>query len=179
LLSQISYKEAIEMAFYGASVIHPKTLKPLENTSIPLYVKSFVDIDAPGTSVQKGEDIEPLTPCFVVKKDQIYLQISAIDFSFMVEQNISNLFNLLDKFKLKVNLIQNSALNFKVCIEDKYHNFDAFLAEISNEYKVECFKDVTLFTILHFDEPAIKMIKNGKKVHLEQRSDNTIQFIVT
>ena len=178
LLKEISYKEAIEMAFYGASVIHPKTLKPLENNAIPLYVRSFIDLNKPGTTVKKGKDITPLIPCFVVKKSQIYLQISALDFSFMVEHNISNLFDLLDKYKQKVNLIQNSALSFKVCIEDKYYNFEKFLTEISEHYKVKHHKNVTLFTIRHFNDNAIDSIKKGKKILLEQRAENTIQFIV-
>jgi len=178
LLNQISYKEAIEMAFYGASVIHPKTLKPLENCSIPLYVRSFIDLDAKGTIVAKGVDVEPKTPCFVVKKEQIYLQISALDFSFIVEHNISNLFNLLDKYKQKVNLIQNSALSFKVCMEDKYKKFDLFLKELSEQYLVKHFQNVTLFTIRHFDESAINSVKKNKEILLEQRAGNTIQFIV-
>jgi len=178
LLKEISYKEAIEMAFYGASVIHPKTLKPLENNDIPLYVRSFIDLNKPGTTVKKGIDIAPLTPCFVVKKEQIYLQISALDFSFMVEHNISILFKLLDDYKQKVNLIQNSALSFKVCIEDKYNNFDKFLIELAKQYLVKHSKNVILFTIRHFNDAAINSIKSGKQVLLEQRSENAIQFIV-
>lgn len=178
LLTQISYKEAIEMAFYGASVIHPKTLKPLENLSIPLYVRSFIDLDAEGTQVKKGADVVPLMPCFVVKNEQIYLQISALDFSFMVEHNISNLFQLLDKYKLKVNLIQNSALSFRVCLEDKYTNFESFLEEIKEKYCVEYFKNVTLFTIRHFTNEALNSIEKDKEIVLKQISENTIQLIV-
>jgi len=178
LLKEISYKEAIEMAFYGASVIHPKTLKPLENNTIPLYVRSFLDLNKSGTTVKKGKDIDPLIPCFVVKKSQIYLQISALDFSFMVEHNISNLFELLDKYRQKVNLIQNSALSFKVCIEDKYNNFQKFLSELSEQYMVKHHKNVSLFTIRHFNATAINSIKKNRQILLEQRAENTIQFIV-
>jgi aspartate kinase len=178
LLTHISYKEAIEMAFYGASVIHPKTLKPLENCTIPLYVRSFIDLKSKGTQVKKGKDIEPLIPCFVVKKEQVYLQISALDFSFMVEHNISNLFQLLDKYKLKVNLIQNSALSFSVCIEDKYHNFESFIKEIEAHYNVKYSKNVTLYTIRHFTREAINKIESNKEIVLKQRSENTIQLIV-
>lgn len=178
LLSHISYKEAIEMAFYGASIIHPKTLKPLENFAIPLYVRSFIDLKSQGTQVKKGKDIEPLIPCFVVKKEQIYLQISALDFSFMVEHNISNLFQLLDKYKLKVNLIQNSALSFRVCLEDKYANFESFIGEIRSHYNVEYAKNVILYTIRHFTNEALNEIESGKEIVLKQRSENTIQLIV-
>ncbi len=178
LLTHISYKEAIEMAFYGASVIHPKTLKPLENCTIPLYVRSFIDLKSKGTQVKKGKDIEPLIPCFVVKKEQVYLQISALDFSFMVEHNISNLFQLLDKYKLKVNLIQNSALSFSVCLEDKYCNFESFIKEIEAHYNVDYSKNVTLYTIRHFTNDAINKIESGKEIVLKQRNENTIQLIV-
>jgi aspartate kinase len=178
LLTHISYKEAIEMAFYGASVIHPKTLKPLENCTIPLYVRSFIDLKSKGTQVKKGKDIEPLIPCFVVKKEQVYLQISALDFSFMVEHNISNLFQLLDKYKLKVNLIQNSALSFSVCLEDKYCNFESFIKEIEAHYIVDYSKNVTLYTIRHFTNDAINKIESGKEIVLKQRNENTIQLIV-
>lgn len=178
LLQQISYKEAIEMAFYGASVIHPKTLKPLENCGIPLYVRSFKELQSKGTIVKKGEDIIPRIPCFVIKKDQIFLQISALDFSFMVEHNISNLFKLLVKHKLRVNLIQNSALSFRVCIEDKYNNFEAFITKIKKNYRAEYFQNVTLFTIRHYTEEAINTIEKDKEILLKQLSENTIQFIV-
>ena len=106
LLQQISYSEAIEMAFYGASVIHPKTLKPLENKNIPLYVRSFYNLKKMGTCVSKGHDLVPETSCFIVKQAQILVSIAALDFSFMVEHNLSDIFILLHNYKLKVNLIQ-------------------------------------------------------------------------
>lgn len=112
LLQQISYTEAIELAFYGASVIHPKTLQPLQKKEIPLYVKSFKEPQNKGTKVDRGRQIKPEIPCFIVKKDQILLSISSIDFSFIVERNISDIFDLLHKHKMKVNLIQNSAISF-------------------------------------------------------------------
>ncbi|HKJ06361.1 MAG TPA: aspartate kinase, partial [Flavobacteriaceae bacterium] len=136
LLTQISYDEAIEMAFYGASVIHPKTLKPLENKNIPLHVRSFLNLNTEGTKVYKGTDIIPEIPCYILKKEQILVAISALDFSFMVEDNISDIFKVLSNHKLKVNLIQNSALSFSVCVEDKYHLIDEFLEKIKTKYKV-------------------------------------------
>ena len=127
LLNQISYKEAIELAFYGASVIHPKTLQPLQRKEIPLYVKSFINPLLPGTSVSKGEDLEPKTSCFIVKKNQLLLSLSSIDFSFIMEENISEIFSLFHQYKMKVSLIQNSAISFSVCMEDKFENFNEFL----------------------------------------------------
>ncbi len=178
LLEQISYKEAIEMAFYGASVIHPKTLKPLENKLIPLYVRSFIDLDNLGTSVKKGVDLYPKTPCFILKKKQILVSISALDFSFMVEHNLRDIFNYLHDHKLKVNLIQNSALSFTVCIEDLYGNFDAFYNNIESNYKVSFNRGVTLFTVRHFDEISVSKIEKSHTVLLKQTSRETIQFVV-
>lgn len=177
LLNQVSYKEATEMAFYGASVIHPKTLKPLENKLIPLIVRSFDDLSSDGTKVQKGEDLEPKTPCFILKQHQILLSISALDFSFMVEHNISDIFKQLHDHKLKVNLIQNSALSFSVCLEDKFNTFQSFYEDLKSKYKISYNSDVTLFTIRHFDEASIHRIVNGKKVYLKQSSRETIQII--
>lgn len=177
LLNQISYKEATEMAFYGASVIHPKTLKPLENKLIPLEVRSFQDLKNKGTIVKKGEDIEPKTPCFILKRNQILVSISALDFSFMVEHNMSDVFKQLHDHKLKVNLIQNSALSFSVCLEDKYHTFQKFYEDLKHKYKISYNSDVTLFTIRHFDNASIHRIVNGRKVYLKQSSRETIQII--
>ena len=125
LLNQISYREAIELAFYGASVIHPKTLQPLQKKEIPLYVKSFINPTLPGTSVSKGKDLEPQLPCFIVKKNQLLVSLSSIDFSFIMEENISEIFGLLHQYKMKVSLIQNSAISFSICVEDKFDNFNA------------------------------------------------------
>ena len=178
LLQQISYQEAIEMAFYGASVIHPKTLKPLENKKIPLYVRSFSNIENKGTKVGKGLQIDPKKPCFIVKKNQILVSISANDFSFMVEENISDIFKLLHDFKLKVNLIQNSALSFSVCIEDNFKNFQAFYNKLHPNFKVKYNTGLTLYTIRHFNESSIKEIEKKGTVLLKQISRETIQVVI-
>lgn len=177
LLKEVSYKEATEMAFYGASVIHPKTLKPLENKLIPLVVRSFDNLSNNGTVVQKGEDLVPKIPCFILKQQQVLVSISALDFSFMVEHNISDIFKQLHNHKLKVNLIQNSALSFSVCLEDKYHTFQSFYDDLKLKYKISYNSDVTLFTIRHFDELSVNQIINDKKVYLRQGSRETIQII--
>lgn len=178
LLEQISYSEAIEMAFYGASVIHPKTLKPLENKNIPLYVRSFFNLNSKGTTVSKGHCLVPETPCFIVKKQQILVSISALDFSFMVEHNLSDIFKILHEFKLKVNLIQNSALSFSVCIEDDFCTFERFIIEINQKYKVNYFKNVTLYTIRHMTNNAIKIIEQKGEVLLKQATKGTVQLIM-
>ena len=178
LLKQISYTEAIEMAFYGASVIHPKTLKPLQNKNIPLFVRSFINIEEKGTSVSKGALLEPFVPCFIVKKNQILISISALDFSFMVENNISYIFKLLHEFQLKVNMIQNSAISFSVCVDDNFNNFEKFLNEIKSKFLVSFDLDLTLYTVCHFDEAALKKIENNREVLLKQLNKETVQIVV-
>ena len=178
LLQQISYGEAIEMAFYGASVIHPKTLKPLENKNIPLFVRSFLDLQSKGTVVGKGHHLIPDIPCFILKKEQILVSISALDFSFMVEHNLSDIFKILHNYKLKVNLIQNSALSFSVCIEDKFHNFQQFLNEINDKYKVSYVENVSLFTVRHANENAVKTIEEKGEILLKQATKGTVQVIM-
>ena len=177
LLNQISYREAIELAFYGASVIHPKTLQPLQKKEIPLFVKSFINPLFPGTSVSKGEDLEPKTPCFIVKKEQLLLSLSSIDFSFIIEENISEIFALFHQYKIKVSLIQNSAISFSVCIEDKFGNFSELKNILSKKFKVSYNEKVSLYTIRHFDEKAAKMVEKDKTVLLKQISRETMQIV--
>lgn len=178
LLTQISYEEAIEMAFYGASVIHPKTLQPLQKKEIPLLVRSFINPKEIGTRVSKGALLEPYIPCFIVKKNQILVSISALDFSFMVENNISFIFQKLHEYQLKVNLIQNSAISFSVCVDNKFNKFDAFYEDLKNEFKMEVQKEVDLFTVRHFDDKAIKTIEEKGVSLLTQVNKETIQIVV-
>lgn len=178
LLQQISYKEAIEMAFYGASVIHPKTLQPLQNKHIPLYVKSFVNPDLPGTSVSDGAHLVPKTPIFIVKPNQILLSISSRDFSFIVEKNISHLFDLFEKFQIKVNVIQNSAISFSVCIEDKFNQFEKLLSELNSRYKTTYNDGLTLYTIRHFDAQSTQKVLQNRSVFLQQINRETMQVVV-
>lgn len=177
LLNQISYREAIELAFYGASVIHPKTLQPLQKKEIPLYVKSFINPTLKGTSVSKGEDLEPYLPCFIVKRNQLLISLSSIDFSFIMEENISEIFGLFHQFKLKVNLIQNSAISFSVCVEDKFGNFNDCNAILSKKFKVDFTENVTLYTIRHFNENAAQTVEENKTVLLKQVSRETMQIV--
>jgi len=178
LLQQISYTEAVELAFYGASVIHPKTLQPLQKKEIPLYVKSFKEPQNKGTKVDRGRQIKPEIPCFIVKKDQILLSISSIDFSFIVERNISDIFELLHKHKMKVNLIQNSAISFSVCMNDDFDKFENLLEELKVNFKIDYYKDVSLFTIRHFDENAIVKIEKNNTILLKQISKETVQIVI-
>lgn len=178
LLHHISYQEAIELAFYGASVIHPKTLQPLQRKEIPLHVKSFIDPKAAGTTVGKGVGIQPYVPCFIVKRDQVLLELSSLDFSFIVEDSIGALFKLLHQYSLKVDLIQNSAISFSVCVDNRFNRLDELLPLLKKEFKVICHKGVSLFTIRHFNSEAIESLQKGKAILLEQRAKETLQLVV-
>lgn len=177
LLNQISYREAIELAFYGASVIHPKTLQPLQKKEIPLYVKSFINPLLPGTSVSKGEDLNPKTSCFIVKKNQLLISLSSIDFSFIMEENISEIFSLLHKFKIKVSLIQNTAISFSICIEDKFGNFNDLKNILSKKFKVSYNENVSLYTIRHFTKEAAEIVEKDKTILVKQISRETMQVV--
>ncbi|WP_273565398.1 aspartate kinase [Maribacter halichondriae] len=178
LLNKISYLEAIELAFYGASVIHPKTLQPLQQKEIPLHVKSFINPKDPGTTVGKGIGIEPEVPCFIVKKNQVLMKLSSLDFSFIIEDSISELFKMLHDHKMKVDLIQNSAISFSVCVDNKFGRLDELLNLLKSRFKVVHHEGVSLYTIRHFNEKAIASLLNGHDILLEQRGKETLQLVV-
>ncbi len=179
LLHQISYREAIELAFYGASVIHPKTLQPLQRKEIPLYVRSFLDLEAAGTAVSKGKTLEPYVPCYIIKKDQVLLKLSSLDFSFIVEDNISQIFGLLSTYQMRVELIQNSAISFSVVVNNKYNRLEELLVELRAKFKVTVTEKVNLFTVRHFDQVAKEKVRSyGDKILLEQRTHKTLQVVL-
>ncbi len=179
LLRELSYGEAIEMAFYGASVIHPKTLKPLENAEIPLRVKSFLNPEAAGTTIAKNLALNPFVPCYILKREQVLISISARDFSFIVEQNITSIFQALSEFKLKVNLIQNSALEFVVCVTDKYGTIEDFKQKMQEEFVLKITGDLRLYTIRHFDLKGLSEFENEFDILLKQRNNEVYQLVVS
>ena len=179
LLNKISYTEAIELAFYGASVIHPKTLQPLQKKEIPLYVKSFLNPSGNGTAISRGTKIDPLIPCFIVQRNLNLLKLSSLDFSFIVEDNISDIFQILHENKMKVDLIQNSAISFSVCVYDKYSRLKELLSILKATFKVECTENVSLFTIRHFNENSSEELLKNTKLLLEQRTNETLQLVVS
>jgi len=180
LLHQISYREAIELAFYGASIIHPKTLQPLQRKEIPLYVKSFEHPEGIGTAVSKGKTLDPLIPCYIVKKNQVLIRLSSIDFSFIVEENISYIFGLLHEYQMPVEMIQNSAISFSVCVNNKYKRLEELVLVLRSRFNVEVKEQVDLFTVRHFNDEALQSIRNnGKQILLEQRTEETAQFVLS
>lgn len=177
LLEHISYQEAIELAFYGASVIHPKTLQPLRQKEIPLYVKSFVNPLLEGTNVSKGAALTPSVPCYIVKKSQLLISLSSKDFSFIMEQNISDIFKLFCEYNIKVNVIQNSAISFSVCVEDKFNHFEDLRLILSDKFKVSYNENVSLYTIRHFDEQSALKVLGDKTLLLKQVNRETMQIV--
>lgn len=177
LLNTISYRDAIELAFYGASVIHPKTLQPLQGKEIPLFVKSFINPEDAGTKVGKALGIEPHIPCFIVKKNQVLIALSSLDFSYIVEENISEIFKLLHMYKMKVDVIQNSAISFSVCVDNIYNNLEELLQHLKAKFKVTCYENVSLYTIRHYNLNVISQLEKDKTVLLKQLTQETVQVV--
>ena len=178
LLQRVSYNEAIEMAFYGASIIHPKTLQPLQRKEIPLYVKSFITPESPGTFIGKGIQLDPMVSCFILKKDQILISLSSIDFSFIMEDNISDIFNLLHIYKMKVTMMQNSAISFSVCVENKFNNLEPLLKKLRAIYKVRWNEGVTLLTARHASSNEINVLLHGRTILLKQENRTVTQYVL-
>lgn len=177
LIPSISYKEATELAYYGASVIHPKTLKPLQNKGIALYVKSFLKPEDSGSTIHSSENNDSLIPSFIFKMDQVLVSITARDFSFIDEANLAELFNIFNQRSIRVNLMQNTALTFSICI-DNNNKWEALLDDLSNKYKVLYNKGLELATVRHYNQQTIERIMTNKKLLLEQRTRNTLQFVL-
>jgi|TARA_B110000046_G_scaffold48375_1_gene53586 aspartate kinase len=177
LLHQLSYTEAIELSYYGASVIHPKTLQPLQRKEIPLYVKSFLNPENSGTTVGKDLTLNPKVPCYILKQNQILISISSLDFSYIVEDNISHIFSLLHEYKMKVSMLQNSAISFSVCIENNYDNLERLLLHLKAKYKVSAHKAVKLYTIRHYNPQAINDLEAQKEILLKQITPEIVQII--
>lgn len=176
LLHKISYEEAIELAYYGASVIHPKTMQPLRNKEIPFFVKSFMNPGEAGTQIQKEVILEPFVPCYILKKNQNLLILTTRDFSFITEDKISWIFSLIYQLKIKVNLMQNSAITLSLCLEDKFSMLESFMTEIKKDFEVEMEKNVSLYTVRNYIEPTAFDFK-GKEL-LRQIIKNTLQIII-
>ena len=178
ILEDLSYKEAIELSYYGASVIHPKTLKPLQNKHIPLYVKSFVEPELKGTTIHMDEERDHLRPSYIFRQNQVLLSISPLDFSFIMEDNMSDIFKRLSDQGLRANLVQNSALSFSICMDDKSGKVDRFREELATEFKVRYNQGLSLITIRHYDEETIDRLLDGRDVLVEQRSRQTARYVV-
>jgi len=176
VLPKIPYREAVELAYSGAKVIHPKTIKPLHNSNIPLFVKSFVDPSLPGTIISH-EDTFIDSPVIIVKENQVLLSILPKDISFVIDDRLIEIISILEKYKIKSNIIQSSAVNFTVCVDSSYR-LEELINEFSSHYKVLYNDNLTLFTIRHYDEQTISRELQGKTILLEQRTRSTARFVL-
>lgn len=178
VINNLTYFDAIELAYYGATVIHPKTLKPLENAGIPLSVKSFLNPEEKGTFISDSSPEKVHVPSYIFKFNQILISIVPIDFSFIVEHNISSIFSLLARYNVKVNLMQNSALSFSLCVDNDPMKIPSLLADLKKEFKIYYNTELELVTIKNYNEKAIERICAEKEILLEQKSRNTVQFVL-
>ena len=177
LLDKLSYLDAIELAYFGTSVIHPKTIKPLQNKNINLHVKSFVDPDAPGTLVG-NLSYNKLTPSFIFKMDQVLIRTSPLDFSFINENNLEEIFGIFSKHGLKINLMQNSAISFKMIVNNDKRKLRPVIDELEEKFKVAYQTDLELVTIRYFDQSTIDRVMINKELILEQRGLQNIELLI-
>ena len=178
LFSEVSFDEAIELAYYGAKVIHPKTIQPLKKKNIPLTIKSFLNPEKKGTTIKTlSTHTIPDIPSYIVKKNQLLISISDINLSFIIEEHISLIFNLLTKNSISVNMMQNSAISFSICIDNDRYKATALIKDLQSHFKVFYNDNVNLYTVRHYNNESLKLILKNKEIILEQKSRNTIQII--
>lgn len=177
-IEEITYHEVIEMAYYGAQVIHPKTIKPLQNANIPLYVKCFLDAGLKGTVIQNTTDTFVYPPLIVLKKDQILLQVTSRDFSFITEENLRNLYDIFHAQHVKINLIQNAAISLVVCVDNREDKIRSLVEALEKDYKVLKNDDVQLLTIRHYTPSILEELTKGRVLLLEQKTRHTVQVVV-
>ncbi len=177
-INQIPYNEAIELAYYGASVIHPKTVKPIQNKGIPLYIRSFITPQGEGSAIGNYHTISPETPLYIFKNNQILLSILPRDYSFIAEDNLQVIFGILSKIGIRVNLMQNSALSFSICIDNNPQLVKPLIESLKNMFRVRYNDNLQLITIRYYTQEVIDRIVAGRPILLEQRSRSTEQLVV-
>lgn len=176
-IPQLSYHDAIELAYYGATVIHPKTIKPIQNKNIPLYVRSFLQPEAEGTDITEAENQLPI-PSFIFKVKQVLISIFPKDFSFIIEENLSDIFNLFHKHKVKINTMLNSAISFSVSIDEDAEKLQKLIEELSVHYKVKYNTGLELVTIRYYNQQTIDRVTVNKNILLEVKSRHTCQIVM-
>jgi aspartate kinase len=176
-LDAISFKEAIELAYYGASVIHPKTIKPLQNKGIPLYIKSFLDPEAPGTIIQESTANDGQVPSYIFKSNQVLLSIATRDFSFVVEDNLKEIFDAIAKAGVRIHLMENSAISFSVVFDYDDYKLKQLNERLKANYSLRYNEPLTLITIRHWDDATVETLTQGREILLEQRSRHTLRIL--
>ena len=174
----LPFEEAIELAFYGAKVIHPRTIQPLKKKSIPLTVKSFIDLKSSGTVIKKTNKIEPAVPSYIVKEDQVLIYISDKSLDFIIEKHLSSIFSLFYDNGIRVNMMQNSAVSFSVCVDNDKHKIPNLLDILNKKFDVYYNQDLTLITIRHYTDLIVSNFLKGRDIILEQRTRSTLQLIM-
>ncbi len=177
LIEKLSYLDAIELAYYGTSVIHPKTIKPLQNKNINLHVRSFIDPDAKGTLIGNLK-YDKLVPSFIFNMEQVLIRISPHDFSFIDEDNLEKIFGVLHRNGVKINVQQNSAVSFQVCVNNDNRKIRKLVDELDESFKVSYETGLELITIRYFDQGTIDRVMSNKTLLLEQRGVHNIQLVV-
>lgn len=177
-LDKISFHEAIELSYYGASVIHPKTVKPLQNKNIPLYVKSFVDPHADGTVIQESTAHDHLVPSFIFKVNQTLFSFTTRDFSFIVESHLGDIFTRLSQIGAKINLMQNSALSFSILVDAAKVDANQVVDAFKTDYEVRYNEGLELVTIRHYDQATIDRVTVEKEILLQQKSRHTARIVM-
>src|SRR5436190_198680 len=177
-ISELNYNEVIEMAYYGAQVIHPKTIKPLQNKSIPLFVKCFLEPSLPGTIIHNKSLQKQLPAIIVLKENQAMLEMSSKDFSFVGERHVGVLYHLFEKLKIKPNLTQNGAISFLCVLDDRPEKIERLAIEASELFDVSVVKELSLLTIRHYNKQLFEKMTEGKKVLLRQQTNETIQALI-
>lgn len=177
LYQELSYQEAAEMTYYGASVIHPKTIKPLANAGIPMHVRSFSEPDNGGTIIHDCKIVHQ-TPCIIIKEKQSLITFKLTDFTFITEALIGKIFEALNKHHIKINMMQNTAISFSICVNDDLHRLDQLMKELKNDFSILYNKGLELVTIKNFDESLISRMTENKEIYLEQRSRKNYQVVV-
>ncbi|PVX51007.1 aspartate kinase [Balneicella halophila] len=178
LLEHVSFNEAIELAYYGASIIHPKTIQPLHRKGIPLKVRSFISPTESGTEVSAGADLVPDVPCYILKQHQQLLKVASKEFSFIVENDISDIFKILCETQMKVNLMHNSAISLSLCIDDRLGDIRKCIDILEENYNVNFIEDVTLYTVRNFCQKDFQKRFGEIKPLLRQRKDNVEHIII-
>ncbi len=176
-IAELNYNEVIEMAFYGAQVIHPKTIKPLQNKDIPLYVKCFLDPSLPGTIIH-NKPPHHLPPIIVLKEKQVMIEMISKDFSFVGEHHVATLYSLMGKLKIKPNLTQNAAISFITVLDDRPDKIEKLAFEVSEIFDVQVTKGLTLLTIRHYNKEIVEKLTNEKTILLRQQTADTIQLLM-
>ncbi|MDR2927780.1 MAG: aspartate kinase [Cytophagaceae bacterium] len=176
-IGELSYMEAIELTYYGAQVIHPKTLKPLQNKGIPLYVKSFVEPELPGTVIQSSKNSNSLLPVFIHKDNQVFVTVSPRDYSFIMDDRLIDVISLFRQYRIKMNLMQNSALNFSACF-DKNRSTEKLFEQLNNDFFVRYNDDVELITIRNYTPETIEDVAKGRIVIDSQITRKVARFVL-